>query len=366
MRAIPFSRAPLGLPALITIQQGLITKRFTTEARSVTIDGVTFAPQPGCTISNVTFPSDASPATADVTVMALPGGLFEPGDGARGVLDGWPISIAIFDTGNPSAGTFELMPGATIGSVDEDTNGLITIGANGQLTKATGPLTEHYSLTCRADLGDDRCKVPILGNPDISFFDIVRGETFVRPDIDTGLLAVADAYGRVRTGTAGTVEDYANVYFENTVPGDTDPTTAPSYDPTPGNLTVDGTATFIARNSWLRYARGQATGPHTIVLTGLPDARASDPSWYVLGGLYVRSGVLSGFPVIPIRAWDPASFTVTTFLPVSVTDIPADTQFEIYPGCDLTRDMCQARFANIVNGRFETFVPPPDLSASLI
>jgi hypothetical protein len=81
-----------------------------------------------------------------------------------------------------------------------------------------------------------------------------------------------------------------------------------------------------------------------------------------LGALYVRSGNLSGYPKIPIRAWNPATLEVTLFLPVLETDIPAGTQLEIAPGCDLTREMCFSRFNNITNLRAETFVPPPDVN----
>jgi hypothetical protein len=70
-------------------------------------------------------------------------------------------------------------------------------------------------------------------------------------------------------------------------------------------------------------------------------------------------GPLADYPKFPIRAWDPDTLTVTLFLPVSVTDIPAATAFEIAPGCDNTREMCFSRFNNIVNLRAETFVPPP-------
>lgn len=362
MKSIPFTvSSARGLHALITITRGLTYYRFTTYQESVTVGDNTFAAGPGANITNASLPSEGSPATCDVTIMAQTGGLISPGDCASGKFDGWPIKIEIFDFNNIAAGTVDWIPGATIGNAKEDTNGLVTFTANGPLSRALGPLTEHYSLTCRADLGDNRCKIPILGSKTIGDFDIGRGQAFVLPSIATGLLQVKDAYGRVRTGVAGDVEDYANVYFECTVAGTTDATTAPTYDATVGNTTVDGTATFIARNSWLRYARGQATADYTITLTALPDARATDDTWYVNGGLYIRSGTLSGFPCIPLRAWNHTTLELTTFLPLSQTDIPANTQFEVYPGCDLTRGQCFSRFNNIVNMRAETFVPPSNI-----
>lgn len=352
MRSLPFSATQnLALPFLVTIQTGLTAIRFTTHYASISDGNNTFEPCPGADVTNIQTPSDGTPITCDVVVMAQSGGLFEPGDGISGALDGWPITVEMIDLGDTSAGTYDVIPSATIGNVQEDTRGLITLSVNGPLNRLVGPLTEHYALTGREEFGDDRCKIPVLPA------DIGRSTDFVRADIATGLLHVNDAYGRVRTGVAGTVEDYANVYFECTTAGTTD-TVAPTYDPTVGNTTTDGTAVFTARNAWLRYARGQRTGDFTIQLTALPDPRASDSTWFVLGGIYVRSGPLDGFPAIPIRSWDPTTLTVTTFLPIGTNDIPSNTQLEIFVGCDLTREMCFSRFNNITNLRAETFVPP--------
>lgn len=355
MRSLPIPDNATEIPALITIQRGLTTLRWNTSIDDVTIGSDTWPAKAGAVVSSLAFMSDGAPSNADVTIQTATGDLVEPGDGARGILDGWPISIKLFDPADPEGTAVEMVPGATIGSVAEDTNGLATIAANGQLIKASGYITEHYALAGREDLGDDRCKIPILPA------DIGRGVAFVTP-ATLPLTHVDDAYGRVRTGVAGTPVDYANVYYECTTAGTTDATTAPTYDPVVGNSTTDGTAVFIARNAWTRYATGEATGTFIVTLDALPDSRASDATWFVLGALYVRSGPLSDYPKIPIRAWNPDTLEVTLFLPVTETDIPAGTQLEIHVGCDLTREMCFSRFDNIINLRAETFVPPPDVN----
>lgn len=352
MRDLPFTAQNTNLAVLITIQRGLQTLRFTTHNEDLEVDGETYSAAPGATISEITFPGDASPATLDVTVMAVEGGLIKPGDGTHGGLDGWPINVELVDFNNLAAGVYDLIPSATISDVNEDSDGNIVLSVGGPLSRAVGPLTEHYSLTGREELGDDRCKIPILPA------DIGRGVAFVRPDVATGLLRVDDAYGRMKTGSAGTVEDYANLYYECTVAGTTDPDTAPAYPTTVGDTVVDGTATFVARDSWLRHARGVRTGNFTIELDALPDPRSTDATWLVLGHVYVRSGPLAGFPPIPISAWDPNTLTVTLALPIGENDIPVDTQLEIHVGCDLTPGMCFSRFNNIINIRAEPFVPP--------
>lgn len=351
MRSLGFSDAARELPALVTITRGLVTLRWNTSDRDVTIGDDTWPAEGGAMVSSISCKSEGTENNADILIHTRDGGPVEPGDAARGLLDGWPISVKFFDPDDPENTATEMMPGAIVGSVTEDANGMVAIAASGQLIKGAIELTEHFTLAGREDLGDDRCKIPIM--PD----GIGRGVDFVRPDVATGLLHVNDAYGRMLTGSPAT---YGNVYYECTVAGTTD-ATAPTYDPTIGNLTVDGTATFIARNAWTRSATGEAISAFEVQLDALPDPRASDATWYVLGALYVRSGNLADFPKIPIRAWDPDTLTVTLFLPVSVTDIPAGTELEIAPGCDLTREMCHSRFDNIVNLRAETFVPPPEV-----
>lgn len=352
MRLIPIPENAAEIPALITIQRGLTTLRWNTSSRDVVIDGETWPAVAGAAVTSISFMSDGTPNNADVRIMTETGGLVEPGDGARGILDGWPISVKLFDPADPAGTAVEVIPGSIIGSVAEDTNGIALIEANGQLVKAGGYVTEHYSLSGREDLGDDRCKIPIMPS------DIGRGVTFQRPDT-LPLLRVDDAYGRVPVGSPAS---YGNVYYECTVAGVTDPLTAPTYDPTIGNTTTDGTASFIARNAWTRSATGEATGTFVVTLDALPDSRAVDATWYVNGALYIRSGPLSDYPKIPIRAWNPGTLEVTLFLPVTVTDIPAGTQLELAPGCDLTSTMCFERFNNIVNLRAEYFVPPPDVN----
>lgn len=378
------------LPVAVSIQRGLTTLRWNTSAVDVEIDGETFPAETGAVVTSLDFSSDGSENNADIIIHARDGGPVEPGDAARGLLDGWPVSVMFFDAADPDSTATEMLPGSIVGSVDEDANGIVTIAASGQLAKAGVVVTEHFALTCRADLGDDHCKVPVLPA------DIDRGVAYVRPDtttgaltqgefagvnlrdlamgitgwtrgeltmVDIGLQHVNDAYGRMLTGSPAS---YANVYYECTVAGTTHATVAPTYDPTPGNTTVDGTATFIARNAWIRQVTGEAVngsagGTYEVQLDFLPDPRATDPTWFVLGYLYPRSGALANLPKIPIRAWDPDTLTVTLFLPVALTDMPAGTELEISAGCNLTKEQCHTRFDNITNRRAEDFVPPPDI-----
>jgi hypothetical protein len=375
MRSLPFDTTAEGIAFLISIQRGLETILFTTADHPITTAaGHTYTPAPGAIVTNLQFPSDATPANADVIIKTSPNGPITSGEAARGLLDYWPIVIDVFDFKASAVLVYDLIPGATIGSALENARGEVTLAANGPLTKATAMMTEHFSLEGRETLGDDRCKVPILPP------DITRNKLYVPIDFNLGLapanigvLKVEDVYGRVsQGGVLYSPESYNNVYYECIVSGTTDPTTQPTYGVNPGDTTDDGTATFLTRNAWTRHVRGQATSPHTIQFNYLPDPRATDPDWYRLGAIYIRDGILGGYPKIPIRVWDPSTLTAATFLFQSIADIPANTGMEVHAGCNWTRDQCNTRFdvpdspvRQIWNIRAEYFVPPPETKQAL-
>ncbi len=277
MRAISFSvDTAQELPLAIAIPRGALTLRWNTSQEDVTIGGESYPAYAGAVVTSMSFSSDGTESNADVMIQTEADGLVDLGEGTRGLLDGWPISVKMFDPADPDGTAFEFLPGSTIGSVAEDTNGIATSAANGQLSKARAVITEHFSMSGREDLGDDRCKVNL--------------------------------------------DDYTEA------------------------------------------ATGEATGTYIVTLDALPDARATDPTWYVNGGLTVLSGNLNGYPKFTIRAWNPDTLEVTLALPILEADIPAGTDFEIHAGCDLTREMCFSRFNNIDNLRAETFAPPPDVN----
>ncbi len=159
MRALPFTlETVLGIPVLVTITVGVQTKRFTTWGEDVVVGGDTWTSGPGANITDVTFASDGAPSSMDIS-MSTNNTIFTRGDVARGYYDGWPITVEIFDPDNPDAGTLALMPNATIGSVSETTRDICIISVNGALTRTRIMTTQHYALTCRADLYDSKCKV---------------------------------------------------------------------------------------------------------------------------------------------------------------------------------------------------------------
>lgn len=124
----------------------------------------------------------------------------------------------------------------TFGEVTVTDDGRFNIQLRGLLQPFTRTRVEAYSPMCRADLGDSRCKVPIL--PPV----VARNTAY----------AVGDFIRTTPTGApASDSFDYADRIYECTVAGTT-AGSSPTYDTTVGNPTVDGTATFVARQAWSR------------------------------------------------------------------------------------------------------------------
>jgi uncharacterized phage protein (TIGR02218 family) len=117
----------------------------------------------------------------------------------------------------------------------------------------------------------------------------------------------------------------------------------------------------VVRADYTVSVTGEAIGPYDIQLDSMPDGRASDATWFLMGLVAFTSGTLSGYPDYQIRDWNPSTQRVALFLPVAVEDVPAATTMDISAGCDLTREQCFSRFNNIVNMRAETFVPPSNI-----
>ncbi len=156
MRTLPFDETVKAIPVLVTITRGINTVRFTTWHSSLTVGSDTWVPAGAAASTDMTFASDGSPTSADISVST--GVVLDVGDVARGLYDGWPISIQIVDPEDLSSAV-DMIPNATIGNVTETTNNVTIISVNGALTRTRHATTEHYSLTCRADLYDTRCKV---------------------------------------------------------------------------------------------------------------------------------------------------------------------------------------------------------------
>jgi hypothetical protein len=348
MRTFPFTvSSALGIHALITIYQPNGTLRVTTAPIDVTIGGDTWAAQGAVNLTQVQFSADGTASSADVRIASNSAGPIKPGMSGRGLLDGLNILVQLFNLGNPAAGLFNLIPGATIGSVSEDTNGVVVLGVQGRLALLGAPMAEVYTTVCKARLGDSRCRVPL----DVS--DVARGQAYIvkaSMDIATGNLWGANQTW-VRKFDGGSYNDRV---YECTTAGTT-AGSAPTYPTTIGATVTDGTAVFTCRQAFLVAATGQALDFFNIQLDAAPSV---DPS--ALGMIIPRTGDLKDTK-IQIRAYDSGTLIVTLWEPYSPSNFPAATVFEVHPGCDRILDTCRDVFNNLNNMRATTYAPNSSL-----
>lgn len=344
MRSFPFTAATArGIHALLTIELFNSTLYLTTADTDITISGTTWSATGAVNITQILYTTDGTPAGADIRV-APDGTNIMAGWGAQGRFDGRPITVEIFDIADPDSGTYDMIPGAVIGSASEDSNGQITLAVVGASSLLNGPATEIYSTTCRAKFGDDRCKIPL----DVPL--VARGTAYI-----TQASASSWKYTRqvwVRAYQSGS---YHDLVYECTTAGTTHATVEPIYPTSAGSTVTDGTAVFTARAAKLVAATGSATDFFTIQLTATPS-----PVPTPLGNIIPQSGPLTGLK-IPIRAFDSGTNEVTLFEPYATSNFPIGTSFLIHPGCDKLATTCRDDYSNLANFRGEPYAPAANI-----
>lgn len=344
MRTIPFDSVTAhGIHWLITIELFAGTLRLTTFHDDVVIDGVTWHARGAVNVTQILYTSDGSPAAADIRIAPDEEAVFSSW-GARGYLEGLPILLEIFDVNNPSAGRYNMVPGATIGSCSEDTNKNIVIAALGKLSLLRANMLEVFTISCKAFFGDDRCKIPL----DVPV--VARGTEYITQAGD------ADEWQFTRQVFARVFQSgsYNDLVYECTTRGTTHATTQPTYPVVNGGTVTDGTAVFTARTARLVAVTGEGLDFTSIQLDTNPT-----PEPTRLGKIIPQDGPLAGIK-IPIRAYDSGTQIVTTFEPFAPSSFPPGTNFLIHPGCDKLKDTCKDEYNNLNNFRGTPYAPRAD------
>ena len=260
-----------------------------------------------------------------------------------GLYNGADLKIFVVNYMSLADGVMALKRGQ-LGEVVTNTSGQFQTELQSLSAILRKKMLEKTSPTCRALFGDSRCTIPVT--PAV----IARSTAY----------AVGD-FVRVPVTAGTTSEIYGNLIYECTVAGTTD-ASQPTYDTTPGNTTVDGTASFKAYQSWKRHGSvTSVTDKRTLVLN-VTESRAVD-DWFNGGVIAFESGPNAGI-AMEVKDWVQSSNTVTLFLPFPYTPGVGNV-FTIYPGCNRTRTACKA-FAlagsqDYANGNVMNFRGEPDL-----
>lgn len=209
---------------------------------------------------------------------------------------------------------------------------------------------ELYTPDCRADLGDQRCKVVLTPGPWQPTNAYTQGARVVA----MGSALPLRHFRCSQAGTSGTGE--------------------PAWNATLGASTGDGGCTWetllaftvaCTVASVIPAVPGEASA-HTFVVTPpLTEFGAVPPDllpWFVAGKVTWLTGANAGVRA-EIKAWDAASSQVTLFLPPTFPIAAAET-LTLTGGCDKRRQTCSGRFANIANMRGEPYLPGLDVALS--
>lgn len=226
--------------------------------------------------------------------------------------------------------------------------GIFHIELRGMFQKLMQTIGLFYTSECTADLGDAKCKIPLLAD------DVARNADY----IVGAVVRVADP------GTSGTPsQKWRDRLFTCTVPGTT-AGSAPSYDYTVGHSTTDGTAHFIASEAWTRAAvvaaGAQTTAAnHKAFNITVTDARDVD-GWFTDGAVTFETGANAG-ATIEVRGWTQTGGIVSLFLKAPFAPAAGDRLY-LWPGCSKSLGSgCHDKFNNVLNFRgFGVFTPGQD------
>jgi len=172
-------------------------------------------------------------------------------------------------------------------------------------------------------------------------------------------------------------EEFGDRMYEVTVAGTTDPCIE-IPDETINNTHVQGTATFKANHSWMRFAEVTAvdgtdprriftvteltpTSGQTVGTNRLPSALGFPADWFNGGAALFEVGNNAG------RALEVRDFTEGAGSQVIelITDLPFDVvigdKLRIFPGCDKTNAFCISKFNSGITFVGEPYVPGEDI-----
>ncbi|MFN3387432.1 MAG: DUF2163 domain-containing protein [Allosphingosinicella sp.] len=167
---------------------------FTTHDRDLEMDGLAYRAAPGMVPSAVALSDGFEAGTLDVG-GALSGDAISAADLAAGRWDGAAVELFLVDWTAPESGRLALARGE-LGEVSLQGSGF-EAEMRGPTALLDRPVVELTSPSCRAMLGDGRCRVDMAGRATVTRIAAVVAESVV--DVaDAPAGAGAYAHGRLR------------------------------------------------------------------------------------------------------------------------------------------------------------------------
>lgn len=285
---------------------------FTDLPRDLTFDGEIYLSSFGYTATALANNSSLAPDNAEVQGV-IDNALITEQDLAGGLFNYAEYRTFMVNWADPDThGAIKLKRGR-LGEVTHTVSGLFTAELRGLSQALSQSVVNLYGPDCPADLGDDKCRVPV--NP------AVRANSTA--------LALGD-FIRVATGAGAGQAVYENRIYEVTTAGTT-ASSAPTYDETIGNTTTDGTAVLTARQAFTRHGVVSSGGGRKQFAATIDEPRAVD-GWFDQGALVWESGDNEG-QICEVKTWVQTGGSVTLYLSVPYT-VQTGDRFRITPGCN--------------------------------
>ncbi len=320
----------------ITRTDGVVF-RFTDHDRDLVVDGEVYQAEGG--YSRTAIANDAGMGVDNLDIEGVfDSDTISEADLRAGLFDRAEVRIFLVNWADPSMGVLRLRRG-WFGEVTLSEQGIFRTELRGLTQALSQRIGELYSPECRADLGDQRCRVPVRPP------EIARDTTYAMGE-----------HVRVATAVGSGSAVYANRSLRCIVAGTT-ASVAPVYDTTLGAQTTDGSAVFEAMEAWTRTGIVLEVTDRSTFTASIDEPRAVD-GWFTGGLVTWESGGNAGRSV-EVMSWTQTSGEIALFLPMGYPIEPGD-MFAIHPGCDKRLATCIDRFANVLNFRGEPYVPGQD------
>jgi len=319
---------------------------FTDLDRDVTFNGQLYASAGGYSGSQIEVSDDMSTANSEVQAV-FDSSAIQQVDIEAGLWDFATVSISLINYADLTQGAVILTSGK-LGAVTL-LNGQYKAEIRGLAQLMQQPSGEVYGPTCRATLGDSRCKVAAT-----SASGTVVSVTDVFTWADASLTQTGPTVGY--TDTRGQKIPSTGPYTVKVVP------------PTGGAFVSNVSVVDGAGTAWTQIAVSPASGQYSVASDGTYTFNAADATkflffnysysigYFAYGKVTFLTGANAGYST-EVKSFAPGVVTVALPFPFPVA--PGDT-YTIYAGCDRLLSTCKTRFNNVVNFRGEPYVPGPD------
>lgn len=314
----------------IVRQDGLVMG-FTDNAFDLTVDAVDYKAATGYTPSNIKSSENLSVDNVDLMGLLSSSEISER-DLIAGVYDYAEVYIFMVNYEDLTMGILKLQRGRLGEITIHDNHFSVEMRSLTQQLQQT--VGEVYSTSCRADLGDSRCKVTL--DPDVWTIDTVY------------------AVGDIRKAS---VYDERRYIVSEITGANTGGSSEPIWDVTIGNPTIDNEVTWIAYASYLHEGSYLSAGGTLTV-----PARPAETNYFAGGLLTFTSGDNSGISR-EVKSDIDGDIVVVLAFPFEYVD--GDT-FEVYAGCQKRVEDCNTfspengTRGNIYNMRAEPYIPGID------